>query len=120
MMKVTTFRDALSNFDPTSFSDDFGGFVFGLALWLIVLAAAPLIVLFLAGVLFSVELPVLLLIAAVLVVARFAGFVPWTVVVIDELTRGEQREQTRSFLRAVSRIREINDERRVYVHWMWT
>lgn len=119
VMEPQTLRDAAT--DPGLIGlDDLGGIVLGLALWLGILIAAPLVVLVIAAVLFSVELPVVLAVAVLLLVARFTGILPWTVVVVDLRTGDERRESYRSLLRALRRIRVLNGERRVAVRWAWT
>jgi hypothetical protein len=120
VMKASTFRDKISNVDPTLGTDDLSGLVIGVAGWLTILLAAPLLVLILAGALFSVELPVLVIVALVLVLARFAGLIPWMVVIVDRSSGQEQRESTRSFVRALRRVREINGDRRIVVRWAWS
>jgi hypothetical protein len=120
VMKASTFRDKMSNVDPTLGADDLSGLVIGLAIWLTILLAAPLLVLILAGALFSVELPVLAIIALALALARFAGLIPWTVVIVDRISGQEQRESTRNFVRAVRRVRDINGDRRIVVRWAWS
>jgi hypothetical protein len=119
-MKTSTFRDKMSNVDPTLGADDLSGLVIGLAVWLTILLAAPLLVLILAGALFSVELPVLAVIGLALALARFAGLIPWTVVVVDRISGQEQPESTRNFLRAVRRVRDVNGDRRIVVRWAWS
>jgi fatty acid desaturase len=119
-MKASTFRDKISGLDPTLGTDDLSGLVIGLAVWLTFLLAAPLLVLILAGALFSVELPVLVIVALVLVLARFSGLIPWIVVIVDRVSGQEQRESTRSFVRALRRVREINGDRRIVVRWSWS
>lgn len=120
VMKASTLRDFASNADPTDAIDDLTGLVVVLGVWLAILIAAPLIVLLLAGALFSIELPLLVAIAVILLLARFAGLTPWTIVIVDQLSRKERVETTRNLLRARRRIREINDERRIYVRWAWS
>jgi hypothetical protein len=119
IMGTATFRRQVRRVDPTSGSDDVVGAIMGLVLWLAVLAAAPLLVLVLAGLLLSVELPILVIVALLLVGIRFAGLIPWTVVVIDRLTGVERTVRTRNFLRAVRRIQTVNGQRRVSVRWRW-
>ena len=118
-MSANTFRDKIFSVDPPLGADDLSGFVVGLAVWLMIMLAAPLLVLILAGVLFSVEVPVLVIVALALVLARFTGLIPWTVVIVDRISGQEQRESTRSFVRAVRRIRDINGDRRIVVRWTW-
>lgn len=124
MMKVDTVRHIVDTVaDPSATALEFadsGGLVFGFALWLALIVAAPLIVVLLAALLLSIELPIVIAIALVLVIIRFAGVVPWTVVTIDNISRTETYESYRSIFRALHRIREINGDRRVHVRWAWS
>ena len=99
--------------------DDLTGLVIGLGLWLAIIVAAPVLVLVLAAGLFSVELPVVIVVASAVVLLRFAGVVPWTVVTVDRVTLVERREQHRNLLRALRTIRAVNGDRRVLVRWAW-
>ena len=101
--------DTLREMDPLSGGfDDVAGFFFGLALWLFILVAAPLTVIVLAVLLFSVELPIVIAIALLLLLIRFAGIVPWTVVARNNVNGEESSESFRNIFHAVRRIREIN------------
>jgi len=117
VMKPDTLRE---HADPTYLFDDLSGFVIGIALWLFILIAAPVIVIVLAGLLFSVELPLLIVLALLLVGARLVGAIPWHVGIVDQRTGVERWESTRSLLRAARIVREINGERRVPVRWSWS
>ena len=97
--------------------DDLGGVVLGLALWLVIIIAAPLLVLVLAAGLFSVELPIVVGLAVLLGVARFTGLIPWTVVILDSTSGDERRESYGAS--AAARIRGINADRHVKVRWAW-
>ena len=110
---------AVPDADPTLGADDLSGVVLGLALWLVIILAAPLIVLVLAGLLFTIEVPVAAAVGLLLVVARFAGVIPWTVVVLDSVSGTETTERYRNLLHAVRRIRSVNHDRRVQVRWAW-
>lgn len=116
VMKPETLRD---NADPFMAIDDLEGVVLGLALWLVIIIAAPLIVLVLAAGLLSVELPIVIALGLILLVVRFAGLLPWTVVIVDQVTGDEQRESYRNLLLAARRIRAVNSDRRVKVRWAW-
>lgn len=95
------------------------GIVIGLALSLTILVAAPLVVLVLAAAVFSVELPLVLALAVLLVIARFTGLIPWTVVVLDNVTGEERTERYRGLWTATRRIRSLNHDRRISVRWAW-
>lgn len=117
VMKPATLRE---NADPSLWDfDSVEGVVIGLALWLAILVAAPLVVLVLAAGLFSVELPLVLALAVLLVVARFTGLIPWTVVVLDKVSGEERTERFRNLWTATRRIRSLNHDRRVNVRWAW-
>ena len=116
VMKPATLRE---HADPLVAADDLGGVVLSLALWLLIIVAAPVIVLVLAAGLLSVELPIVLALGLILLVVRFAGLLPWTVVIVDRLSGDERVESYRALWRAVGRIREINHDRRVEVRWAW-
>lgn len=105
--------------DQIVVGDDVAGVVIGLAVWLGIIVAAPLIVLVLAVGLLSVELPIVLALGLMLLVVRFTGLLPWEVLIVDQVTGEEQRERYRSVWRAARRIREVNCDRRVKVRWAW-
>jgi len=116
-MKPDTLRD---NSDPFALAfDDLGGIVIGIALWIAILILAPLIVLVLAFLLLSVELPIVIALAVILVVVRFTGLMPWTVVVVDTVSGEQTTERHRMLWRAIGRIREVNADRKVKVRWAW-
>ena len=119
VMKASTLRETV-DLDQLGGVDDIAGLVLVLALWLTILLAAPVLVIVLAALLFSVELPLLIGIGLLLALARFAGLVPWTVLIVNKVTGDERRESTRNVLRAVRRVREVNGERRVLVRWAWS
>lgn len=116
VMKPETLRD---NADPFMAVDDLQGVVLGLALWLVIIIAAPLIVLVLAAGLLSIELPIVLALGLILLVVRFTGLLPWMVVIVDQVTGDERRETYRNLWRAARRIRTVNSDRRVKVRWAW-
>ncbi len=68
----------------------------------------------------SVELPVVLALGVVLMVVRFTGLMPWTVVIVDMVTGAERRETYRNLWRATRRIRTVNGDRRVTIRWSWS
>jgi hypothetical protein len=109
-------RDLALNADPVNV-DYISGCVVVLGVWLAILIAAPLVVLLLAGALFSVELPLPIGFGVLLILWRFAGLMPWRIVILNQLSGEERIETTRSLTRAIRRVREINGERRVYARW---
>ena len=123
VMDPDRFRDGLTpDFDLVDAGDLGGvvvGLVLGLALWIVLVLAAPLIVLGLAAAFLPVEIAAVALLALLLVVARLLGVVPWTVLVVDVVQGAEERESYRNLLRAVRRVREVNHDRRVLVRWAW-
>lgn len=112
-MHPDTLRDMVS---PTG-GEDLGGVLLGIAVWVLILVAAPLLVLVLAGVLLSVELLLLAVLAIVLAVSRVTGLVPWTVVLHDSATGARHEESFRSLLRARRRVRDANLDGAVPVRW---
>ncbi|MEQ6900936.1 hypothetical protein [Nocardioides sp. YIM 152588] len=118
VMKPDTLREHATLAGPLD-GDDLAGILFGLAAWIAVLVLAPLLVVVLAVALFSVELPLLLALAVLVVAARFLGLIPWTVLIVDRITGEEMVERYRSILRAVRRIRDVNHDRSVKVRWAW-
>jgi hypothetical protein len=115
-MKPGTLRD---NADPFAAVDDLEGLVLGIAFWLVIIIAAPLIVLVLAAGLLSIELPIVLALGLILLMVRFTGLLPWIVVIVDQVTGDERRESYRNLWRAARRIRAINNDRQVKVRWAW-
>lgn len=102
-------------------ASDLAGLVIGLAAWLVLILLTPVLVVLLAWVLLPLELILLLVLAALVLMARFSGLVPWTVEISDPLADGATHEEKfRNIFRAVSRVREINHDRRVRVRWSWT
>ena len=116
VMKPETLRE---NAEPFLDVGDLSGVVLGIVLWIAILILAPLIVLVLAVLLFSVELPIVLALAVILLVVRFTGLMPWTVVIVNAVDGEEQIERYRLLWRAVARIRAVNADRRVKVRWAW-
>jgi hypothetical protein len=116
--RVST-RDVRETTPDPSGVDDLAGVFIMLGVWIAVIVAAPLIALVLAAAFLSVELPLLLAIALLLVVLRFAGVIPWTVLTVDTVTGAEARSTHRSIWRAVRRVREVNHDRSVRVRWSW-
>jgi hypothetical protein len=119
VMKPGALREGLGYIDPINATADIEGIVLGLAAWLAIIVFAPVVVLVLAAGLLSVELPIVLGIALVLLVVRFTGLLPWEVLVVDAATGGERRERHRSLWRAVRTVRAVNGDRRVRVRWAW-
>lgn len=117
VMKPDTLREIA---DPFTLVDDIQGLIIGLVLWLVVIIAAPVIVLVLAAGLLSVELPIVLAVGLLLLLIRFTGVLPWTVLIIDQVTGEGRRESYRNLWRAVRRIRSVNGDQRVKVRWSWT
>jgi hypothetical protein len=94
--------------------------VFGVALWLAFIIAAPAIVVLIAALLLPFELTLLIALAMLLVLTRLVGIIPWTVGVVDQQSGIERQERTRSLIRAVRMVRSINNRRRVPVRWTWS
>jgi hypothetical protein len=80
----------------------------------------------LVGIVFALEWPVVLLLGLLLIVGRFLGVIPWTVVTVERIdtperstTAVERQTKTRSLRRAVRQIREANETSRTPIHWSW-
>jgi hypothetical protein len=111
-MEADTFRD---NLDAVSLDDLFFSIVLFIALYLL----APLIVVLLAWLLLPLEFLLLLLIAVVLVVGRFAGLLPWHITVEDARGQVVRHETTRNVVKAVRTVRRVNDGRGLIVRVSW-
>jgi hypothetical protein len=120
VMKPETLRDGVSNTDPFLGGDDLSGLVLGLGMWLFILIAAPLVVLVLAAGLLSIELPLVILLGALLVIVRFLGVIPWTVVTVDNVTGEEAYTSFRNIFRAIQCVRRTNHDRRTRVRSAWS
>jgi hypothetical protein len=83
------------------------------------MVAAPLLVVLLAAALFPVELALALIVAGLILVVRFTGIVPWTVVITDP-GGNTDTERYRSLLHAIRRVRGVNGVRQVAVQFSWT
>lgn len=112
-------REAVLQSNPLDGADDLGGIVLGLAVWITLLIAAPLVVLALAVLLLAVELPLVIALAALLAALRFTGVIPWTVLLVDRATGAESRERFRFLPSAIRRIREVSTSQRIEVRWSW-
>jgi hypothetical protein len=121
MMDPDDFVDGVISDGPDTvlWADDLAGVVVGIGVWLFLIISAPLIVALLAVLAFSVELPLVLALGLLLAVVRFAGIIPWTVLVVDPASGVESTERYRNLLHAVRRIREVNQVTRVPVRWSW-
>ncbi len=110
----------VTGFDPFVLADDVAGFVVGLVVWLLLLLAAPVLLVVLSVLFLPVEIVLVAVLAAVVVLARLLGVVPWVVLVVDLVAGTEEQERYRNLLRAVRRLRDVNHDRRVAVRWAWT
>jgi len=99
--------------------DDLPGAVIGLGAMLLCYVAAPLVAIVLAILLIPAELGIVVTLAAVLLLARFVGLIPWTVVVVDPAAPEDRHERYRLLHRAVNRVLELNGGRRPKVVWHW-
>lgn len=119
VMNPKDLRDGALDNVPLDGADDPAGIVLVFGIWLAIIVAAPLMVLLIAGALLSIEVPLVLLLAVLLLLARFTGVIPWTVSVADAVAGAERKETYRSIVRARRRVREINGKPRVPVRWSW-
>ena len=98
--------------------DDLGSLVLSLGIWIILVIAAPVVAFVLSIVLLPFEATLVAIIAAALLLVRFAGLTSWTVVLTD--TSGQETiEKFRSVVGAVRRVRSVNDSRGVAVQLIW-
>ena len=102
--------------------DELPGALIGLGAMVVCYVAAPLVAIVLAILLIPAELGIVVTLAALLLLARFVGLIPWTVVVVDP--DGDQHEQYRNeqyrlLHRAVNRVLELNGGGRPRVRWHW-
>lgn len=111
-MSTENFRDAMDIVDI----DDF---VVSIVVLIALYVLAPLIVVLLAWLLLPLEFLLLILIALVLVVGRFAGLLPWHVTVEDALGNEVRRETTRNIFTAVRTVRAVNDGRGLLLRLSW-
>lgn len=100
--------------------DDLAGLALVAVIWLAAILLGPFLVVMLGAALFSLEVALLVGLAVFLVLSRFVGLLPWTVVVLNQVTGEHRRESIRTLVRAVRRVREVNGERRVPVRWAWS
>ncbi|MEN0130531.1 MAG: hypothetical protein AAGC49_13890 [Brevundimonas sp.] len=113
-------RDGVADVaDVASVIDDLPGAVIGLGMMLVCYVAAPLVAIALAILLIPAELGIVMALAALLLLARFVGLIPWTVVVVDPAGADDRRERFRLLHRAVNRVLELNGGRRPKVVWHW-
>ena len=120
-VKADDVRDAVSSGNPFAGADDLAGVVLSLAVWLLVLVAAPLVAAVVVWLLLPVELVLVLVLALLVPLVRLLGLVPWTVLVVDHGRGDETRERHRSLLAARRRVREVNrGAQSVPVRWGWT
>ncbi|HEX4977314.1 MAG TPA: hypothetical protein VFV40_05560 [Nocardioides sp.] len=119
-VKADDVRDAVSSGDPFAGADDLAGVVLSLAVWLLVLVAAPLVAAVVVWLLLPAELLLLLVLAVLVPLVRLAGVVPWTVLVLAGGRDAETRERYRNLLTARRRVRELNGgAQSVPVRWAW-
>lgn len=102
-----------SNADLTAWSDDLAGFALSVVLSVVIFVAAPLVAVVLAVLFLPVEVWLVVTLGVLVVVARFAGVIPWAVVTPDGV------ERYRFLPAALRRVRELDPARRVRVRWHW-
>ncbi|MDM7855318.1 hypothetical protein [Cellulomonas alba] len=102
-----------ANADVTAWSDDLAGFALSVVVSVLIFVAAPLVAVVLAVLLLPVEVWLVLSLGVLVVVARFAGLIPWAVVTPDGV------ESYRFLPAALRRVRELDPTRRVRVRWHW-
>jgi hypothetical protein len=105
--------------DVADVVDDLPGLLIGIVAMILCYVAAPLVAIVLAILLIPAELGIVMALAVLLLLARFVGLIPWTVVVVEPEAPEDRREQYRLLHRAVNRVRELNGGGRPQVHWHW-
>ena len=100
------------------FGDDVASLFVSIGMWLAIIVAAPVITFLLAVVLLPFEAGLVAMLALALLAVRFAGVVPWTVVLIDN-SGAEKIETYRSIARALRRVRSVNGSPRRAVQLVW-
>lgn len=91
--------------------------VIGLLVTILAFVFAPVAAVVLSIVFLPVEAGLVLLLGAIILVARFSGVIPWTVLVLT--VDGEEHQRFRLLHRAVRRVRELNGGGRPPVVWRW-
>ncbi|MEZ5098003.1 MAG: hypothetical protein R2731_19145 [Nocardioides sp.] len=120
VMSAERFREGVADVGPFDATDGLEGLVVGLGLWLALILLAPVVVVVIAVLLLPVELVVVAALAALLLLARFAGAIPWTVLTISTVSGEESTTRHRFLPAAVRQVRKTNHDRRVRVRWSWT
>jgi hypothetical protein len=108
--------DRLDLLDGVGGFDDLGGLALGVFIAVVIYLAAPLLLIILGFLLLPIEMIVVAILGALILLVRFAGVVPWTVVVTNRDDTA-QSERYRNVLRAVSRVRSINSDGRMAVRF---
>jgi hypothetical protein len=131
-IRVLPWRPRRRTIDPEKLRDGVGdatdvatvvesvpGVLIGIVAMILCYVAAPLVAIVLAILLIPAELGIVMALAVLLLLARFVGLIPWTVVVVEPEAPEDRREQYRLLHRAVNRVRELNGGGRPQVHWHW-
>ncbi|MBD8059284.1 hypothetical protein IC607_09930 [Cellulomonas sp. JH27-2] len=91
--------------------------VVGILVTVLVFVFAPIVAVVLSIMFLPVEAGLVLVLGALVIVARFTGVIPWTVLVLTP--EAEEHERFRLLHRAVRRVRELNGGGRPPVVWRW-
>jgi len=105
--------------DLLDLADDVAGVVIGVVGMILLYVAAPVVAVVLAVLLLPIEIWLVAAVALLLLLARFTGLIPWTVLVADGM-HDEERERFRLLHRALRRVRELNGGGRPRVVWKWS
>lgn len=108
--------DGLDFLDGLGGLDDLSGLALGVVVAIVIYLAAPLLLILLGVLLLPVELVVVAVLGALILVVRFAGIVPWTVIVTSRDDTADS-ERYRNVVNAVRRVREINRDGRLAVRF---
>jgi len=128
-IRVLPWRPRRRKFDSSDLADGAGdvldivdddtgiGLVIGLVATVVLLVFAPVTAVVLSILFLPVEAGIVLVVGALLLIARFTGVIPWHVLMLTPV--GDEYETLRLLHRAVRRVRELNGGGRPPVVWRW-
>ena len=108
--------DGLDFLDGLGGLDDLSGLALGVVVAIVIYLAVPLLLILLGVLLLPIELVVVAILGAVILLVRFAGAVPWTVIVTSRDDTAVS-ERYRNVVHAVRRVRGINGDGRLAVRF---
>jgi hypothetical protein len=105
--------------DVGSGFDDLGAFAIALLVLGLIFVAAPVLVLLLVTLLLPLEVLLAVILGALLLLIRFAGIVPWSVV-LTERDDTSTTEHYRNLINAINRVWTVNGNRRIPLRFSLT